>query len=137
MHKYIIVKTHFRGFHAYLDAPDKVAFLRNLHRHDFLVEAKIEVSHSDRELEFFIVQEDLDNIIKSEINFNDVGSCEMAAGAIIKGLLQREKYRNRLIEVSVSEDGENRGVISLDESDLDRYHSRGWLKTLVKNIYPF
>ena len=60
MYSYIIVKTSFRGFHQYKDAPDQVAFLKNLHRHDFIVEAKIEVKHDDRELEFFIEQSALD-----------------------------------------------------------------------------
>lgn len=118
MYSYIIVKTSFRGFHQYKDAPDQVAFLKNLHRHDFIVEAKIEVKHDDRELEFFIEQSALDVLIAHTINEEDVGSCEMAARALITEMLKDPKYRGRLIEVSVSEDGENRAVVGLSKEDL-------------------
>ena len=122
MYSYIIVKTSFRGFHQYKDAPEPVAFLRSLHRHDFLVEAKIEVKHDDRELEFFIEQSALDVTIAHAINEEDVGSCEMAARAIVTEMLNDSKYHGRLIEVSVSEDGENRAIVGLTEEDLVLQH---------------
>lgn len=118
MYSYIIIKTSFRGFHQYKDAPEQVSFLRNKHRHDFLVEAKIEVKHDNRDLEYFIEQNALDVVINCTINKEDVGSCEMAARAIITELLNNSKYHNRLIEVSVSEDGENRAIVGLTEKDL-------------------
>lgn len=119
MYSYIIVKTSFRGFHQYKDAPEQVAFLRNKHRHDFIVEAKIEVMHDDRELEFFIEQSALDVTIAHAINEENVGSCEMAARAIITEMLKdSKKYGRRHIEVSVSEDGENRAVVGLTDEEV-------------------
>lgn len=118
MYSYIVVKTNFRGFHQYKGAPDQVIFLENKHRHDFIVEAKIEVQHDNRELEFFIEQSALDVMIAHAIDEEDVGSCEMAAKAIIIEMLKDSKYHGRHIEVSVSEDGENRAVVGLTDEEV-------------------
>jgi predicted amidophosphoribosyltransferase len=105
--RFIKIKSQFKGFHKWDEAPPSKAFLRSLHRHLFLVEAKIQVLHNDRELEFFAVQEQLEALI-STFKHHDCGSCEMIAERFLKGL--EEKYPDRFIEVSVSEDGENAGI---------------------------
>lgn len=107
--KYITVKTSFRGFHKYTNAPDEVAFLRNKHRHVFGVRVSIEVDHSDRDVEFFILQQEIDQCISENfLNKELEESCEMIAETIAEYLLQREY---KILQVEVDEDGENAGGI--------------------------
>lgn len=109
--RWITVKTNFIGFHKYEDAPDEVAFLKNLHRHRFYVEALIQVFHDDRELEFFIVQDALDKDIIPFLFQSPLGSCEMMAEYILWGLVNTYgDHRNYYVEVS--EDDENSGTVS-------------------------
>lgn len=109
--RYITVRHEYPGFHWYEDAPDKVAFLKNRHRHMFKVKAVIEVFHDDRELEFFLVKDDLIRQILAYITMKDnLGSCEMQAEAILIGL-QNLYGDNRYYQIIVSEDGENDGSV--------------------------
>mgnify|MGYP001386866485 CR=1 FL=1 len=111
---YIIVRTSFRGIHSWREAPLAVEFLKAIHRHTFYVEAKIPVTHNDRQLEFFLVQEDLDNYLKKRFPKPLIGqvSCEMIASDIVDYL--SDKYGiKKGITVTVSEDNENAGVVEI------------------------
>lgn len=109
MKRSIIVRTSFEGMHQYKDAPEEVKFLRDLHRHIFYIEAEMEVSHNDRELEFIMVKRGIEKFIKDDILFSDGVSCEQMAEAIIKYLIYR--YGERQMIVGVYEDNENGGKI--------------------------
>ena len=107
---YISIKNEFSDLHKWKDAPDEVMFLKNEHRHLFKVETTIAVTHDDRELEFFMVQKTIDEIIQEHIITMPVTkSCEMMAQEIIKRLII--KYGDRSIQCSVSEDGENGAIV--------------------------
>lgn len=108
--KYIVVRYDFVGYHKYENAPDEVAFLRNLHRHTFKVECTIQVHHKDRELEFFMVRNKLETMIQPFIAISELGSCEMIADEILEGLLN-SYGEDRFMQVRVSEDGENDGIV--------------------------
>lgn len=113
---FIIVQTQFEGMHCYPDAPAKVAYLRNMHRHMFHVKAEIEVFNNDRELEFVIVKNDLDAFLKT-VYVPDFVSCEMYAELIQTYLksrwdieneeLKAKLNRKRIVDVTVMEDNEN------------------------------
>lgn len=111
MKSYIKVRTQFEGFHYYPNAGSidpRIKFLENEHRHLFKVEAKISVTHDDRELEFFLVKWGIEEFIKAG-NQNHK-SCEMIAKEILQHLAS--KYgTNRYYEVVVSEDGESDGIV--------------------------
>lgn len=111
--RYIEVKGQYDGFHKYEDAPDQVAFLRNNHRHLFKWEATIEVFHDDRELEFFLVQAEVNKCILPFLQINkgaNLGSCEQQGEIILNGL--KAAYgEDRFYLVKVSEDGENAGIV--------------------------
>lgn len=112
----ITVRTSFQGLHCWKDAPEQVAFLRNLHRHVFNVQVTLPVTHSDRDVEFFIYQNKLNEVIHGMFDtYNTkmpmlllVGykSCEMVA----KELYDILSKDNIIISVSVDEDGENGGA---------------------------
>lgn len=108
---YIKVRTQFEGFHFYPNAGEidpRIKFLESEHRHIFKVEVKISVTHSDRELEFFLVKWALEEFIKS--GSQDHKSCEMIATDIL-GHLQSEYGYFREYEIVVSEDGESDGIV--------------------------
>ena len=112
MRMQIIVKTQFVGFHFWKDAPDEVAFLRNRHRHVFNVKASFDVKHEDRQLEFFIMQSKLDDIlfeyrIAHQVN---LGSCEMIAAYVLERFQMEGGAGD---SVAVFEDDENGAVVSV------------------------
>lgn len=102
MNTYIKIKTQFVGFHRWKDAPKKVEFLRNWHRHIFGVEVTFLVDHSNRALEFFLTQEKVNKYLKKYENKKFEASCEMIAEDICK--------KFGAMKVEVSEDGENSGI---------------------------
>jgi hypothetical protein len=103
---YITVKTDAVGYHRWADAPDDYSYLRNLHRHKFYVEATIEVTHDDREIEFFAFQEFVsDTLSNFLVGCAPETSCEMMARHMVECIGQTFGT-NRVIRVSVSEDGE-------------------------------
>lgn len=114
MKTFITVKNQFEGVHKYADAPEEVKFLRNDHRHIFVITSKIEVFHEDRELEFIMVKHLINNFLKERIFDNvwhmDTLSCEQVALMIYN--LLKEKYGfERKISVEVSEDNENSAIV--------------------------
>lgn len=112
----IKVQFDFEGFHLYSGAPSEVEFLKNLHRHLFNIKVTIEVTHEDRELEFFIVRRQLIDLVNRLYPNRIVGSCEMMAKDIyyfVKHTYKKlDKTGDRLVEVEVSEDKENSGIVS-------------------------
>jgi len=109
---YIKIRTEFEGYHYYPGASkidERIRFLENEHRHQFKVEVKISVTHTDRELEFFLVKWALEDHIRSG-NQNHK-SCEMIAEDILQNHLVPLYGDNRYYEIVVSEDGESDGII--------------------------
>lgn len=109
--RFIKIRTEFEGWHRYPDAGKinpKIEFLEHSHRHIFKVEVKISVTHSDRELEFFLVKWALSDYLTQ--NDMDYKSCEMIAEDILQNHLI-PLYGERYYEISVSEDGESDGII--------------------------
>lgn len=109
----IQVRTKFEGVHCYPDAPEKVAYLRQPHRHIFGVCVEVEVFHEDRELEFIILKHMVDGWIDG-LNAKDgcaecgAMSCEHMATMIWSYLKQRVgRSDERFWKVTVDEDGEN------------------------------
>lgn len=114
MKKSIWITTQFIGFHHWPEAPASVAFLRTLHRHVFKVRCEFSVSHGDRQLEFFLVQQSVNALIQKVLLPGLVSvptqSCEMLAESLLTEL--RKSYA--CLSVEVSEDGENGAIVSID-----------------------
>lgn len=103
MKRYITVFNQFNGCHCYPMAPDEVSYLKNVHRHCFKVKTTISVTHNDRELEFYMVQDEIDLFIKDNFLSGSM-SCEMYAEQLVYFIL--DKYgSDREVSVEVSEDG--------------------------------
>lgn len=63
MTREICTYNKLQGFHFYPDAPDDVRYLSNVHRHIFVVKARAQVSHNEREIEIITEQ----NVIEDKL----------------------------------------------------------------------
>lgn len=100
------VKFDKVGFHRYPDAPDEVAYLRDLHRHIFKFQVQIEVHHDDREIEFHMLKNWLTGLYEGGALEVDYKSCEMLAQELMDKIIAKYDCSNRMVSVDVSEDGE-------------------------------
>jgi len=101
------IKLRFVAFHRWKDAPDQVAFLRQFHRHLFNVQVILPVEELDRELEFFMVQRDLQVFVNANLDDREHdASCETFASLIGEYSL-RHWPKLPFVSVTVDEDGEN------------------------------
>ena len=106
------VRTRFEKLHRWVDAPEDVAFLRSLHRHEFHVRLRISQERGvDREVEFIGVKRWLDRLVDLTVKLlPDTVSCEEMADYFV--LQAASKYGEaRTYECEVSEDGENGAVV--------------------------
>ena len=120
----IRVLNRFAGLHCWPEAPEQVKFLRDLHRHEFYIHTEIEVEHEDRELEFFIFKETIDEIIDAQFGserIKNLGrlSCEEIATRIHQELINRLPYLgSRSATISVFEDNENGAVVNFSPKEM-------------------
>jgi len=101
----IWIRFQFEAFHRWKDAPDEVAFLRDRHRHLFHVRVEWEVTHAEREREFFIEQRAAQQAaarLQGEPDSVE-WSCETWASRIMDA--------TGATRVEVSEDGENGATV--------------------------
>lgn len=108
--RFIWVKFQKEGIHRYPQALtdpqlSEVSFLSHPHRHIFHFTVGVEVFHNDRDIEFILFKRWLESLYTtSTLNLNNQ-SCEMLSDALY--LKIAEKYPNRKVIISVSEDNEN------------------------------
>jgi hypothetical protein len=112
-----MINTSFPGVHNWPEASqfagDAVGFLQHPHRHTFHIKAEMEVSSSDREIEFFILKKKVNDIIEKlyDCPLNGVAyelgrrSCEQIAEEIIKELRVDFNYKGTIM-IEVWEDNE-------------------------------
>ena len=85
-----------------------VSFLGTPHRHIFHFNVAIQVFHNDRDLEFIQVKRWLENLYRGTLELNHK-SCEMISDDLYLAIANR--YPDRDIHITVSEDGENGATI--------------------------
>jgi len=108
-HKIVWAKFQVEGFHAWPDAPGDLAFLRSKHRHVFHFEIGVEVTESNREVEFILLgrraRHRLASLYKNQDRIFDFenDSCEMIAEKLGNAL----EVEFLIEAVSVFEDDEN------------------------------
>lgn len=127
-YKQAIVRTQFAALHCWTNAPAEVKFLQCPHRHIFHVEVAVVVDHGDRAVEFFILREQVNTVIRQKLLANTSpylfdapevivnlglptmsGSCEDMAQFIAEHLTLM--YNHQVSYVSIFEDNENGGRI--------------------------
>lgn len=86
-----------------------VSFLGYPHRHIFHFKVAIQVFHNDRDIEFIQFKRWLENSFRDGVMKLDHKSCEMISDELYMYIANR--YPDRDIEITVSEDGENGAAI--------------------------
>jgi hypothetical protein len=86
-----------------------VSYLANPHRHIFHFTVSIEVKHNDRDIEFIQFKRWLENSFNDGVLQLDHKSCEMISDDLYTFIAER--YPNRDVHITVSEDGENGATI--------------------------
>lgn len=86
-----------------------VSFLGYPHRHIFHFKVAIQVFHNDRDIEFIQFKRWLENSFTNGVLQLNYKSCEMICDDLYQMIAQR--YPDRDIEITVSEDGENGATI--------------------------
>ena len=86
-----------------------VSFLGYPHRHIFHFKVAIQVFHNDRDIEFIQFKRWLENSFRDGVMQLDYKSCEMISDELYHYIANR--YPDRDIEITVSEDGENGATI--------------------------
>lgn len=115
MKTYVIVRLQIDGIHNWKDAKTtfpEVAYLSDPHRHVFHIEAKKQVFHGDRDVEFLMLKKDISVYLQNKYydstlrlcNFHG-RSCEMIATEIL------EEFG--CTSVAVFEDNENGGLVEI------------------------
>jgi hypothetical protein len=84
---------------------DDVSFLGVPHRHIFHFRVRIEVFHNDRDIEFIQFKRWMEKLYNEDILELNHKSCEMIADDLYQEISTR--YPGRMVEIEVSEDGEN------------------------------
>jgi hypothetical protein len=107
----VIARTKIEGIHRWSGCPiEQVSYLRDYHRHMFHIEARVKVTHPDRDVEFIelahkIEQHLLINYYDEKLrlcNFGD-SSCEMIAEELMNAF--------NLNYCEVNEDNEGGAVV--------------------------
>lgn len=111
--RFIEVTFQKEGIHKYpaaLTDPklSDVSFLGHPHRHMFHFRVRVSVKHNDREIEFILFKRELESLYDGIYDI-DYKSCEMLAEELIEYV--NKNYPGRIVEVNVSEDGENGAVL--------------------------
>lgn len=113
MKTYVIVRLAIDGCHNFPAARDlfpEVGFLADRHRHIFHIEAKREVFHDDRDVEFIMFKRDVQDYFrqmyyKPDTRTHEFGpmSCEMIAKQVLRQF--------NCVSVTVWEDLENGATV--------------------------
>jgi len=109
----VIVRLQVDGMHNFPAASElfpEVGFLSILHRHIFHIEAKKEVFHDDRDVEFLMFKRDIQDYLKQmfykpdmRVHMFGAMSCEMIAKQLLKQF--------DCVSVTVWEDLENGAIV--------------------------
>jgi hypothetical protein len=120
--RFIEVRFQKEGIHCYpaaatdpkLKTGDEydVSFLANPHRHVFHFRVRIAVQHDDREIEFIQFKRWLESLYSGDVLKLNYKSCEMIADDMLSQIIGR--HPGRSIEIEVSEDGENGGILQYE-----------------------
>lgn len=112
---WVFIKTEFYGIHQWKECEiQEVSFLKFPHRHKVFVEVHINVTKKNREIEFFILQKQVNDIITKLYGSEQIKNLQNKSmetiASEIKKLLQRKYLQNKMI-ILCSEDNENGAYI--------------------------
>jgi dihydroneopterin aldolase len=128
MQTWLIVNLRVSGFHRWKNAPPEFAYLGELHRHEFHINAKLKVE-KNRAIEIISIKDFIhyklfetfgytypNNSIVLDESIIDQQSVEGLAKWIADLLIKQ--YKVSKVEVTVLEDGENGATVCLEATEV-------------------
>lgn len=112
VYTHIVVKLQFEGWHCWPGAPEEHSYLRSSHRHVFHVEAKKQVSHENRAIEFIEFKRKLEAYCRRLFTASQANPHALSCEAMAMDLL----LSFELSSCTVLEDNENGGEVILLQS---------------------
>jgi hypothetical protein len=111
----IEVSTTVSALHSWPGAPDRRDYLRTPHWHKFRISLEVEVGHSDRQVEFHDLREELEGYMgcyRGSGAPQDWGhmSCEMMAKQVFASF----SHRYTVLTVKVYEDEDHGAILRRD-----------------------
>lgn len=103
----MIVCLRRPGFHCWPEAPEQVDFLRVRHRHLFCFRVEYEVSHGEREVEFFLARLDVCRVLQVHEREHGLEFGTLSCEDIAQEIHRRLPNGRKPSAVEVWEDGEN------------------------------
>ena len=97
----VITVNHIEGFHCWPDAPDTLSYLKDRHRHVFVIECNFKVSHDDRQIEIISQQHQIEEFIRDRHGI-PAGFGSMSCEAIAREIVD---FYPDCISCTVREDG--------------------------------
>lgn len=142
LEQWIKIKSDFIGHHRFANASQMspaISFLENTHRHKFLIEFQIQVFHDDREIEFFILKNQIDSFLTGlaqtmTAEKNSRNSCEQIGKMIINYVKKLYPSRRKMI-VEVSEDGESSAIVNYTPDQNKKENHDPNIKTQKENFF--
>lgn len=115
------IRTQFEFTHCYPSAPESVSFLRNLHHHTFHVTVWVEQLHTERDIEYFLCKQWLDDSLRYATDpdgvFVSYTSCEAMAMWLAKRI--HVDYGDRDVRVEITEDGTHGALVRMDSEEVN------------------
>lgn len=105
-----VVRWTLEGFHSWPEACGKRAYLASCHRHLFHFEARLELRHDERDVEFHDMLQELRGLWPQSHDFGS-SSCETIARATAQHIAGA--WPGRKCSVAVFEDGEVGAQVTL------------------------
>ena len=101
----IFVKEKITAMHKWKDPDSRVDFLGNDHVHDFIYTVSCSVEHDDREIEFYLLRNDVKKILLKYSKVNGIAqfggrSCEMLAREMLGWLIDKYGFKNWCVTVA-------------------------------------
>lgn len=110
---YIESKIVIEGFHFWKNAPEEVAFLKDNHRHLFVIRARKEVFHDDRDVEFILFGRKIKQYLIDK--YGDIAHCCQFGGMSCEMIAKELISQFELNYCSVFEDDENGAIVTQEE----------------------
>jgi hypothetical protein len=134
----IVARTDMLATHRWPDAPERRKYLSNVHAHIFKFEARAKVKHSDREVEFHDLRQELHEVLGKIADFR-IGShppsfgdlsCEQIGERILEAM-------PKLLSIVVSEDGQFDAEVIRDDKQQSDGKKRAYIASSSKGDRGF
>lgn len=112
----ICIKHIVPGFHAWPEAPPTVSFLQEQHRHLFTYKLWFEVTHDDRDFEFFMLKASFQGWLDRKYSGSSTLGYKFQARSCEHLAKEAAAFHPNITAVEVWEDDENGALVPREDA---------------------